>query len=402
MVKLVVFFLLFMISAQAKVLKLCSPENNLFKYVAQKYLNYTEAEIQQLKFELIKLNYINSIDDFVEFNQPLFFPEKNKQSPFIIFPIEQRQIQTSWYYWKNGDKLVSILRNHYELPKNYVYHNSGYVNNLMRWNPQISNWNNVREKTKLYMEIPKLHPFNCYQKNINVSNIKHIPIIPPAPKRKIASIAKTEKKITKKEESNQSSSNKKVSFFTAVSSGSLNYVNEDDTVDMSMNSPLTIGLSFTQTANYSSSFYISRYTDYTFATETRKIPNEVGFNFYKEHQLTSINFYWGYDYEQFSILNVNNLENGISFLAQNLHYATVGLSTLYKIANQPVFNKFSLSQTFFSEGEQESLVGQKAIFFLATPLTPAVSLTLMYKKHILSDINQINIDRYGIGLSFNL
>ena len=303
------------------------------------------------------------------------------------------------------------------------------INDIKRWNPGVANFKQMPVGTKMYVEIP----FDKYQ----TVEIKSVEAPVQTTRKQIALLRRevensqrlrepsstsgnNQTQITaklKKSNSALEQQNRKLSFFYTYSQGDFVQTVQGKSVETSQNSPLTLGLSYQQTLSDSYALSSSAYYSHLSAVETAGLadsnslrsPYEYGLTSYLElrhwNKSSSLTPYIGIDYESFDAYNVEDMiasSEAVAFKRQNLLYGTAGVSSSLNFWEQPVFLKFSVSQSVFSRSESDSsYAGRKLMVFLATPITKDWSAHFLFKRHDLSGPTELEITRMGVGLAYH-
>jgi len=179
------------------------------------------------------------------------------------------------------------------------------------------------------------------------------------------------------------------------------------------NSPLTLGLFYSDKINkksrYSASAYFSYFLPLTNASTNSElsIPLEYGFNFYKNTSFThTSSFTWGMDFEKFSVFNLDEYAKGLEdqkLVSQEILFLTAGYGNTFLLGGRVFFFKLSVSQSILNTGDKFSISddnyqGQKAIIYGQFNVSGDYYVHGFYKKHVLSGPNDLVITRYGLGL----
>lgn len=202
----------------------------------------------------------------------------------------------------------------------------------------------------------------------------------------------------------------KTNIFYMASLGRFSQKIGSSEADFSQNSPLSLGIfhAFSLPGGHwqlPASIYFSylQGASNNLNDETIEISPEIGATLY----LTKSNpsgFYAGLDIEQFSIFNLEQMQNTgeTTLMRQQLSYVTIGYQTQLQLMQKLFHLKTSLSQSVLSQSPEsvENLQGFKYMLFLTTSLNSKISLNTLFKHHQLSDLSQLSSSRYGLGLSY--
>lgn len=354
------------------------------------------------------------------------------------------RIFTTFVYASGGESLKELLTKKYKIPSS-VLNEQGYLTKLSRWNRGLSADQKLAAGERIYLELPyslkkqisdieKAHrkaaskTANVNKKKNPIKKVKPKKLAKKKPIKKNLKQRKTEnkrelasnkenimerKEAVKKREQHDFS----LSVFYAASQGTFDEKVKGSNISAStqQDSPATFGLSAILNSKekfyYTTSFYISHLNTSSSDQlgEDVEIPLEYGSTFYSNYRVKdNISFYIGGDLERFSTFNIEEINNGeqLDTIEHNVLYFTTGLAYNYELFSFPMLTKLSVSQSLFSqsnaknENENTFYNGNKFIFFSNIKILHSWSLNIFYKQHLLNGPTELNISRFGAGISY--
>lgn len=245
----------------------------------------------------------------------------------------------------------------------YGVHLEEYKTDLKLWNKHVNNWNNIAEGTRIYIENP--YP-------VFVANSDYAPNLSVSPESDML-LRKYRVADFFEENSNETEVSKKLflaAFYTASSGAFKEIISEGrGEITFKQNSPYSLGLAggyllkdITHSLNasaYWSSLRASSLNGDTVSQENSlTVPAEIGYNFYYQYLVKSINLglYGGVDRERFTTFNTSRLLDGadLATVENNLTYGTVGFSKTFYIGDQKFLSKISYAKTLNSESSENA------------------------------------------------
>lgn len=306
------------------------------------------------------------------------------------------------YMIKEKDSLESVTRN--LLPRYKIKYGNNiedFKKDLIEWNPQISNWQEIPLYSNIYIEFP-------YPAYISY---------PYAPK-----LSQGINYNVLNSDAETPIGNRKFTLFTMFTASIGNFEEQVKTTEGSIkstqNSPLTLGLGTTifldqrnrmiTSSVYWSSLRASKLGGDDNSSKKVETKAEIGLNFYYQ-QLTpwkGISVYGGADYEQFSTFNTLNFAVGDELeLNQNkLIFATIGLGKTFFFNDNKLLFKSSLSQSLSSKTTSDNpndlFKGQRLLLYASFKGESQFTYHLIYKRHMLEGPTKLTINRIGVGIGF--
>lgn len=292
-------------------------------------------------------------------------------------------------YAKFEDNLDTIAERYLPtVAQKYGTRIADYKLDLVKWNPQILNWRNIKVATPLYVDFP-------YPVHISVDY---------APALKMG------------EESFIDSKN---SLYYTGSYGKFSEVSANEQkINSTQNSPISIG--FAKSFSFSGSKHsiaTSLYWSMLVASDvegnvsSKKVssPSEWGGNLYYEQKIsqTSWAIYGGLDHEIFSTYNTSELIAGSSLEKRdnNLSFVTAGLTKINQISSFSLISKISYAKSIISKSstgkESDKFKGSRALLFLKIKDNKPFSYHFLYKRHMLQGPTKLSINRFGAGIGYD-
>lgn len=326
------------------------------------------------------------------------------------------------YMIKDRENLDSIGKKF--LPKYKVKYGERieeYKTDLKVWNKHISDWNKIAEGTRIYIENP--YP-------VFVGNSDYAPNLMPNAERekelrqyRVADFFEEATSVKKLEDGSTVEVPKKFflgGFYTA-SSGAFKETISDGRgeITFKQNSPYSLGLGGGYllgdiTHSLNASFYWSSLRasnlngDTVSNSNSLTVPAEVGYNFYYQYFLKSLDFglYGGVDRETFTTFNTLDLLDGadLSTVENNLTYGTIGISKTFYLGDQKFLSKLSFAKSLISDSSSPranaQFEGSRLLLFLSMRGVYNLSYHLLYKRHQFTGPTDLTIDRIGIGFGY--
>ena len=327
---------------------------------------------------------------------------------FLISFNSYSQVGKTYYNFlykvEEEDTFASILRQ-FVKDDAVIYKNTPLVGKIMKNNPLIKDWANLKPGAILTLYISDdLIDMDKYNKSSIQKRGKNQEL------KKII-IAK-----------NSELEGVKGSIYYMASLGDFTQISATGTkINYIQNSLATLGLQgnyFPRGSlySYSSGLYYSKFSAVKTALppNTIDLPPEIGVNFYGEYlwKKTNITFHTGLDYEKFSTFNINGIEEDERIYLDRLSviYLTAGASYVLNVFNLPLYSKVSLSKSVSSNTTSEynstvkpdSLTGSKVLFYLNYKITDKIFLHSMFKLHKMSGPSELSSTRIGIGVGYIL
>jgi hypothetical protein len=343
------------------------------------------------------------------------------------------EVDTAFFETKGGESLETINSEVLKIQNIPQFNQEQFFQNMIEWNPHISNWRNIPAGETLYVELP--YGF--------MPNFLTPPPSTPSPSTSIVENSEeantTEsvddiddfddfddfddeendkemnELVLSEDELESSDPNKKsnwsLSSFVAFSQGDfLEDASNSTSVSSSQTSPITLGLaankSLNQNWSVSGSAYFSKLTATTSDEQGNiDVPWERGLTVYLERGYSFLTPYIGFDHEFFSTFNTHDLVSeteSISVVEHTLNYFTIGAFKVFSLFNKPLLVKLSYSKSLNSQVSRDEylLDGSKFILFGAYKAHKKISYTAFYKQHNLSGLTEVLIQRYSVGLSY--
>ncbi len=289
---------------------------------------------------------------------------------------------------------------------------------LVRFNPHVSDWNQLPEGLKIFLNSP-LHPHlssytnsfllkgcainrSFYEQNSHITLDK-------CPMMKRTGAFKFRAKVKNVTDAGNSRKNLSMFGFYVFSLGE-QVEKKDSAVSsiMSQNSPFTIGLGGSYRLKNKnqivSSGYLSKINPIVSNLGNEEMPYELGMNIYYQFNFKPLSVYFGLDYEKLSSINSNTLiaASNVTAALNDLGYLTVGIAKVFFPFERFLLFKASASYLGVSKSDTiNHLTGYKYIFFSSLGITKKLNLNLFLKRHKLKDQTDITVTRYGLGVSYS-
>jgi hypothetical protein len=266
-----------------------------------------------------------------------------------------------------------------------------FKKDIIKWNPNIKDWNNLSSGTLIYTSYP--YPTYVAHSDMHTApkDIFHY--------------------------------NELVQPFTLVGSITSYSAKTTDTAsDKSLkfesNYPITVGLNSALT-DFSKEHYLIVAINWTLTSkvdlsgdgilvkETIKTPREINTNlFYKYlHRSTLFQGYFGYEFDILNSLNTDEIVLGQSSKIYNnkLHYGTLGFGQGIYNESYMVDTTLAYSQVFSSTSSgPKKINGHKFLFNISLRPTSKISYNLFYKLFDYTGTTHYKSNRFGINLGFQL
>jgi hypothetical protein len=278
-----------------------------------------------------------------------------------------------------------------------------FKQDLVKWNPHVTNWQNIPLLSKIYIE----YPYPVY--------ISH----PYAPK-----IEYDQDSLVINGDAENPIGENRFTLFSMVTTSAGNFEEKlktrEGSIRSAQNSPYSVGLGttfFFDKANkmISSSFYwsslkpSSQSNANVNSTQAQlNLKAEYGLNLYYQQLISTseLSAYGGLDYENFSTFNTQEYANGddLSINQNQLIYVTAGLGKTFFINDQRLLLKASLSQSVNSKSSSiqpdAQFSGQRFLLYTSYKGVSRFTYHLMFKRHMLEGPTKLTINRFGIGIGF--
>jgi len=293
-------------------------------------------------------------------------------------------------YSKTGDTLETIAERY--LPSVNIQYSDrieDYKNDLLKWNPNVKDWEHIPKQTPFYVSYP-YSPFVSHdmapplQITVNEERTRLIPGL----------------------------------LYTA-SAGQFTQKSGDLEVKTSQNSLFSLGGFLSADLREHdhflvTSFYWSKLTagkvngNITNSNTKIQPPSELGFNLYYQYTFTDslLSFYTGIDYESFGTYNINDLTQGETLVANKntIYYATVGMGKTFSLSSFQVTTKLSFATTISSKSTSaivnDNFDGSRALFYFSIKDQSHFGYHLLLKRHDLKGPNKLSINRIGMGIDY--
>lgn len=292
--------------------------------------------------------------------------------------------------------------------REYGDHVEEYINDLKYWNPHVKNWASIPKNTEIYIDYP-YPPYPAPELSIRNENSD-------------AELITTE--LEEKHGANDFSANR-LKLFSTITASQGNFqdtlISGASEIKSQQNSPITLGAAASYSLDseggmlnasiYSSFFKASNISGNTdLATNSVTVPNEWGINLYRQYRISSFDtaFYFGVDYEKFSSFNTIDYIQAAAELAINSNtilLATAGFGQTFSLDNFSLLTKISASKVFSSSssaGDSNKYLGERYLFFASLHGASKFSYNFLYKKHMLRGPTQLNVNRIGVGISYEI
>lgn len=274
---------------------------------------------------------------------------------------------------------------------------------LMKWNPHVTDWNNIPLFTRVYTEYP--YPYF----------ISH----PYAPKLGI-----NEKVKEDNPDAETPKDNNRFTLFSMITTSSGNFqeklTNQEGDIKSTQNSPISLGLGTTIFIDktdkmLTSSVYWSSLTPSTLSGAANSTNSELelkpeyGFNLYYQQLLSpnSVSLSGGMDYEQFSTFNTYDYVNNgapLAFYQNKVFYGSIGVGKTFYFNSGRLLLKSSISQSLSSSSNasvaSNEFKGQRFLLFASYKGDSRLTYHLLFKRHMLKGASDLTINRVGIGIGF--
>ncbi len=278
-----------------------------------------------------------------------------------------------------------------------------FKQDLVKWNPHVTNWQDIPLFSKLYIE----YPYPVY--------VSH----PYAPK-----IEYDKDSLVLNGDAETPVGENRFTLFSMITTSAGNFEEklntQEGSIKSTQNSPFSVGLGttvFLDKTNkmISSSFYWSSLKPSSLnganvnSTQTElTLKAEYGFNLYYQQLLptSEISVYGGVDYEQFSTFNTPEYVNGdeLAFNQNKVTYATLGAGKTFFINDQRLLVKASLSQSVNSKSSSllpnSEFTGQRFLLYTSFKGVSRFTYHLLFKRHMLEGPTKLTVNRFGIGIGF--
>lgn len=333
----------------------------------------------------------------------------------LLFFLSMRQISAIDFTYETykirdretlNDIAVRFVKNY---PAKYNGRIDDYKNDLKIWNKHISDWNQLQEGTKIYIE----NPFPVF-----VGGADYAPSLAGSTEEKsyLSSYRVTDFFEESKEERRLN-----LNAFYMASAGSFveTVPNEEGQITSKQNSPYSIGVGAGYVfGDFSHSLSASLYWsslrasdlsgDVVSNSNTLEVPEEIGYNIYYQYLFKSLGLglYGGLDKEKFSTFNTRDILVGeeLSIVSNDLTYATLGLGKTFYLGDFKFLSRASIATTIASTStstrSDAQFEGTRLLAFLSMRGSYNFSYNFLYKRHQLTGPTNLTIDRVGIGLSY--
>ena len=325
---------------------------------------------------------------------------------FFIVSVDvfaQSQEFPTVYMIKEKDSLESLSKR--LLPRYKIKYGNNiedFKKDLMKWNPQINNWDAIPLLSNIYIEFP-------YPAYISVS---YAPILSNGTNYNVLN-----------SDAETPIGNRAFTLFSMYTTSVGNFLEQIKTAEGSIkstqNSPLSLGLGTTIFLDKSnrmitSSLYWSKLKTSKINNNNNSLNNkitvkpETGFNIYYQ-QLSpwkSISLYGGVDYEQFSTFNIPDfiLGEDLALNQNRLIFATIGLGKTFIFNENKLLLKSSFSQSINSKTTSEypayEFIGTRFMLYASFKGESQFTYHLIYKRHMLDGPTKLTINRFGLGIGF--
>ncbi|MCB9062077.1 MAG: hypothetical protein H6622_11195 [Halobacteriovoraceae bacterium] len=310
---------------------------------------------------------------------------------------------------KKNQNIVSIYK---EFTKKDVIVNekSEFLNRTKLSNSLVDNWKNIEDKTR----------FSLYLELIHIDEKKLLAY----DKKMFQKFQIIKENIKKLEKNKTKPQGWRASLFYMVSVGKFQQENPTRAqLSFFQNSPVTLGIAssyYPQSIpyNFSGSLYFSTLVAATNNINQNElsIPAEIGITSYIERYFDQFKFkfsgYSGFDFERFSSLNLEGLQNNQELLADEhkVFYLTIGASKTFTIFKKNFFSKLSISRSIFSSttlGYSQStdsteISGFKFMGYIFHKIHKDWFAHSLIKYHTMSGSSDLSSFRFGIGIGYIL
>lgn len=300
-----------------------------------------------------------------------------------------------------------------KLVKNYPAKYNGrvedYKSDLKIWNKHISDWNQLIEGTKIYIEnpFPVFVGGSDYAPSLGTTN-EETTYLSSYRVTDFFEESKTERRLN-------------LNAFYMASAGSFveTVPNEEGQITSKQNSPYSIGVGGgyvfgDMTHSLSGSVYWSSLRasdlsgDVVSSSNTLEVPEEIGYNLYYQYLVKNwgLGFYGGVDKEKFSTFNTRDILVGqeLAIVSNDLTYATLGMAKTFYLGDYKFLSRASfatsVASTSTSTRGDAQFEGNRMLLFLSMRGSYNLSYHLLYKRHQLTGPTNLTIDRVGIGIGY--
>ena len=330
------------------------------------------------------------------------------------------------YSTDDDDNLETIVQRKMKLTNASLSHYEVIKSQILKFNPHVKDWNKIPEDYKIFLASP-LHPHITSNQQsyllkgcaLNRKHFKtHNDYLECIKKKKITNnykynyknSFKSYKKIKNISEGGGSENKLTIFGFYALSSGTqVETTSARGTSELSQNSLYTLGAGgsyLLESKNQIvSSLYIAKYNTIDDSLGNETLPPEIGANLYYQFNTKITSPYLGLDYEKITTLNYDALiySQQINSATNNVTYLTAGFAKVFYPFDHFLLLKISASFIGMSHSSTaNALTGQKFIIFGALGITKNFSTSFFYKRHDLTDVTKITIQRYGLGFNYTL
>jgi hypothetical protein len=266
-----------------------------------------------------------------------------------------------------------------------------YSKDIIKWNPQVQDWNNLKTNQIIYVDYPYTH-FTAGSTW--------------APALEVF------------EDANEFNKSLSLGASYTYSFGTYDETTPEESVKSNQNFPVTLGMGFS-VSNENKVHFLTGSGYWAKASKGKisvssdennteiNIPGETGVNIYYQYYLkdSGIGFYAGYDFEKLNTFNTYEMIEGepIQNIDNKIHYATIGGVKSFTIFDLNMNLKASVSKTISSTSSSEkNLTGMKYIINYTYKPEGRFSFNVFYKKHSLKGSTDLSISRIGLGIGLAL
>ena len=301
----------------------------------------------------------------------LNFSTQNLCSTETIFHIQ---------YTKEFDTLNDITIRYFPIVKHRYYNQIKlYRNDLIRWNPQITNWKNLTSPRAIYIDSPDAS------------------------------------------ETQFDALNRPLSFFIFYSAhyGSFTEKFNDQSITSSQTSPIALGLTsyynikerrHAIVSNISYAYLSGALISGTAPNSDMKIkiPAELGLSLYYQYSFnySMPTLYTGFDRETFSSFNTSDLLNGDQLEVRKniLYFYALGLVKTVDVKKNAITLRASYAKSFKSSttsaDPKNVFKGSQIHFSLSLKGANNFSYNFLYKRFDLTGFTKLSVNRFGIGIGY--
>jgi hypothetical protein len=287
----------------------------------------------------------------------------------------------------SGDTLESIATRNIDRVWMRYSDPAEYTKDIIKWNPQVQDWNNLKKNQIIYVDYPYTHftTGSTWAPDLEVF-----------------------------EDPNEFNKRFSLGAFYSSSFGTYDELTTEQSVKSNQNFPVTLGMGFS-VSNVDKEHFLTGSGYWAKASKGKissnseennteiEIPGETGVNVYYQYFLKDLGmgFYTGYDFEKLNTFNTYEMIEGepIQNIDNKIHYGTIGGVKTFSPFDLNMNLKASVSKTISSTTSgNKKLTGMKYIINYTYKPEGRFSFNVFYKHHSLKGSTDLSISRIGLSI----